>query len=242
MRATDQTKPRIGAIISICMLLLLASCSIPTNDTVEALPVEGQTDLVFGTTTSSTVPDVVEEGDPRVALYFVGANEQLERVTRIFPPGTKVSEALAALVQPLPEEVAQFDELTSRITEDMALVTASKDDVTGTQTIRVQSVADLRTTVETEPARARLIVSQIVCTVVGAREDITGVRLVDETDAPIEVNDDDGSLITGPARPSNFNDCQTGADILAEQIEAEEAEQEEEGEEGEEVETEEAAN
>ncbi len=208
-------------IALVVLGLVLSACSIPTDEAVQPLPTEGRQDLINGTTTSSIAPDIPEENVKDVRLYFVGSTDQLERVVRAFPSEVKVPDILAALVQgPTSDEV----NLTSRITSNLAPTSAGYDEETETQTIKVSSEANLRQTVEQEPAIARLIVSQIVCTVVNLRENISGVRLIDETDEPIEVNDDLGQLITGSARASHFNDCKTGQDILEEQIEFEQNE------------------
>lgn len=211
---------RLVLALSVCFTVLLSSCAVSTNEGVQALPTENREDLINGTTRTTTVPEPEEDETPvPVDLYFV-SNEQLERVTRDFAPGSRVGNVLDALVQgPLPEEVADIPTLNTRITEALGPSADGKADETGTQTIIVRSEADLRSTIEQEAGNARLIVSQIVCTVVNEIDRISGVRIVDETGEAIEVSSESGELISGPARASHFNDCKTGRDILDEQIE-----------------------
>jgi hypothetical protein len=224
----------VSPIVAVLLGLaaIAGACGIPVNDEVEVLAQGEHFELLNGTT-STTALEVAEPDDPEsfpVDLYFVLDN-RLEVVSRPFLTAPSGNELLAALESgPVQGEIDLFEgseELQSLLP---AGLTASFGPFEGaSQQIMVNPEAELRQRVEEQPEVARLIVSQIVCTVVSFLTDVEvsepeateiGVELFDGEER-IPLSDSASQPIGGPANVGNFDACITGTALRQEQVEAE---------------------
>lgn len=199
-------------------VLLAAACGVPVNDEVQVLARDGHEELLDGTTTT-TEPPPPSAGTPTktVMLYFLGADNKLEVVQRAFPSPVTGAEVLTALEQgPVPAEAEPFEELgilTTLLPDGLAGAFGERNEETGVQRVNVDPKADFRLL---DDVTRRLIVSQIVCTVLNLNQPgISGVEIFDGEEA-IPLNDNDAEPIQGPAELADFDDCKTGTEERAE--------------------------
>ena len=213
-----------AAVTTVVIGLLASACGIPVSGQVETIAPEGHEELLDGTTsTTEPVPEPEDTDVIGLQLYFIGPDDLLERVERPFAEPAIIDDLLVALEQgPTTEEAALFDELgilESRIPDGLAASSGPKDDDLQIQQINVDPAGELRVRLQDDPAAARLIVSQLVCTVLGLPLEISGVQIFDGGEGPLQLSDNDAEPITGPATLDDFDGCRTGEDVRLELLE-----------------------
>lgn len=212
--------------VMLAALALAAGCGVPTDDGVQVLAKEDHTELLEGTTSTTTapVPSDDDENVLRVGLYFTGPDDKLERIIRPFPEGTTRDQVLEALEEgPFAEEIeaAGFETLQTQLPAGLSASFGVQEGES--QTVKVDPEAQLRSILQEQPDRGRLIVTQIVCTALGLDlGEATGIEISDGGEDPIALTDINSVPLQRPANRADFNDCQTGEQ---ERLEAEEAEQ-----------------
>ncbi len=212
--------------MAVCCSTVALSCGIPVSGEVEVLAQEEHLELLDGTT-STTVP-VADPGAPDstpVKLFFVGADSKLEFVVRDFTDDAKRNDVLNALESgPTVQEIEQFEGpviLQTFVPLGLSARFDQLDEETGAQRIVVDPEAGLRQDVEEQAADGRLIVSQIVCTVLELElPGVEGVEIYDGEEA-IPLSDNAAQPIVGPAVAEDFGGCVTGAEERQAQLEAE---------------------
>ncbi len=214
-----------GAVL-LCCSTIATSCGIPVSGEVEVLAQGDHLELLDGTT--STTMQVADPGAPDstpVNLFFVGADNKLEFVVRDFANNATQNDVLNALEGgPAAEEIEQFEGPAILQTFVPAGLAARFDELdleAGAQRIVVDPEAGLRQQVEEAAADGRLIVSQIVCTVLDLElEGVVGVEIYDGEEA-IPLSDNAAQPIIGPAVADDFGGCVTGAEERQAQLDAE---------------------
>lgn len=212
-------------------LLALASvvasgCGLPVSDEVEYLAQEDHLELLDGTT--STTAPVAEPGEPgniSVELFFIGQDDQLESVIRDLPDEAQRNDVLRALeIGPTQDEIDRFegtDPLQSLVPAGLSAQFGTLDEDRGAQPIIVDPTAELRQRLEENPDTNRLIVSQIVCTVLRLNlAGVSGVEIYDGEE-PIALSNNAAQLIIGPAQLEDFDNCITGTEERERLAEAE---------------------
>lgn len=227
-----QHRRRAGSLL-VAAAAALAACGIPPTDDVEILDASEYQDLLEGTTSTVQVVADPEEEDPfGVRLFWIGPDNRLESVVRDLPQDPPlINEVLAVLElgpQPVDQEAfGDLGPLQTLLPPDLMPRVISQPDATK-HVIQVNPEAELRSLSANDPERFRLIVTQIVCTVMPISKDpITGIEFVDAEPEPISLTDFAGQTITGPANEGDFDDCRTGADERAEAEERQEQADEE---------------
>lgn len=206
------------AVVATVLSLLAAACGIPTEETVEALPQTGHEELLDGTTsTTEEPPELVNEDVKIVSLYFIGIDSKLEVVERPLARPVTGSALLGVLeAGPTTEERNAFAEvgiLTTLLPSGLNGQFTESNPETGVQPVLVDPAAELRLL---DDDTRRIIVSQIVCTVLLLRQPgIFGVEIFDGEE-PIPLTDNNAEPIEGPAELEDFNGCQTGTEERAE--------------------------
>lgn len=222
----SQPVSRIVFTLVVGVSMIVSACGIPVNDEVEFLAQDDHLELLNGTT--STTAAVAEPDDPEsfpTELFFVQDNK-LEKVTRAFLTAPTGNDLLVALeAGPNQDEIDAFaegpDDLQTLLPAGLGATFGELDRETGAQQILVNPEALLRQLVEEQPEGARLIVSQIVCTVLTLGFDsVAGVEIFDG-DERIPLSDNAAELIDGPAQIENFDNCITGTELRQEQLDAE---------------------
>ena len=204
-------------IACLCVALLAVACGVPVSDQVELISAEGHEELLNGTTTTTEpIPEAADPETTPLDLFFIGADNKLERVTRPFT-SPKIVDVLAALENPpLPSELELFEDigvLESRVPEGLSAIGGGKDIERGIQRIDVNPEVGLRVQLQEEPASARLPIAQLVCTILNLPlPDISGVEIFDGEEEPLQLSDTDAEPITGPATLEDFDGCKTGAE------------------------------
>lgn len=215
----------VGVLVGVSVLV--AACSIPTDE--EARAVEDVPEDLFVTTTA--VPETVvdeEESEFSMPLFFYNDEDGLVRVDRPRDEAPTVQGILDALASaPTEEELETTPGIATRFLPDMQPVAALDSD-SGLLTVMVQ-VPQLREFVETLPEEVQRIYTQIVCSMDALTPLIEAVQ-INDTEGPIRVQDDDGTARDGPIRPADVNDCKTAAELAAEAAAEAEAEAEGDGE------------
>ena len=218
-----------GLLLAMAVAVLGAACGIPTDDEPEVIAAAGHEDLLFGTTTTSTPsPD---DDIVNISLFFIGANGELESVSRPYEANPQVRTILVDL-ESAPREVEQEPFVDIGLLETAVppglQATLLAEPQGSVRVLQVGSEVDFRQFLEAEPPRARLAVSQLVCTFLnlGGFDEVDGVEIHDQG-GMLDLTDSEGQVITGPATEADFNDCRTGTE------EREAAEAEAEGEEAE---------
>lgn len=216
-------------IVVLLMTLVMAACGLPVDGEADALDTDDYGDLIEGTDNEDE--QVLDAEDTRtIDLFFVTPESRLIRVEREVANAT-VNQALTALTNgPLAEEIELYGPMETALTSDLALQGRPRDE--GTQILSVDVAEDLDELAQSRPDRARLLVSQTVCTITNMAFDppFTGIRFFDPQGEVLGLLDSNSQSIEGPARPADFNDCMTAEDLAAE------AEETDEGEEGTEAE------
>ncbi len=210
---------------TMVLVVLAASCGLPVSDEVDFLAQDEHLELLDGTT--STTAPVAEPGEPgsiSVELFFVG-QDKLESVVRDLPDEAQRNDVLRALENgPTQDEIAQFegpDPLQSFVPAGLSAQFGTLDEDRGAQRIIVDPVAELRQRLEENPDDNRLIVSQIVCTVLNLNlPGVSGVEIYDGEE-PIALSNNAAQLIIGPAQLEDFDNCITGTQELEQLAEAE---------------------
>lgn len=198
--------------------LAATACGLPVNDEVEVLARDGHEELLDGTTTTIEAPPASEGAQMKIVmLYFIGADNKLEVVERAFTLPLTGPDVMTALAEgPTPLEAEPFAELgivQTLIPEGLNADLGDRNEETGVQRVDVDPIAELRLQ---DDDNRRLVVSQIVCTVLSLNQpDIFGVEIYDGEEA-IPLTDNDAQPIQGPAGIDDFDDCRTGADDRAE--------------------------
>lgn len=208
----------LTAAVVIALALLAAACGIPTEETVEVLPQTGHEELLQGTTSTTEPPPELLDAQFRiVSLYYIGIDSKLEVVERPMARPITGSELLGALeTGPAPDEMVAYEELgilTTLLPTGLNGQFTERNEETGVQPVVVDSAAELRLL---DDENRRIIVSQIVCTVLALNQpDIFGVEISDG-EGPIPLTDNNAEPIQGPAELEDFNECRTGTDERAE--------------------------
>ena len=215
-----RSKRRTFTALFTATSLAASACGIPVDETqVETLDASGHPELLEGTTSTTLLANPEDEENLDVRLFFIGPDNQLESVIRPVADGTKINAVLGALEQgPLEEEKELFaGDLTTALPSGLSPVLGTRQD--GNQPVIVNPEAGLREQIGEEGGR--LIVTQIVCTVLdaGKKRGIDSIEIFDGEDEPISLTDSTSQPIVGPATEANFDDCQTGAEL---ELEAEE--------------------
>ena len=220
--------PRLAGLAGLAVMALAviaASCGIPVSSEVDVLAQDEHIELLEGTTsTTAAVPDPDDPSSTPVVLFFAQDNK-LESVTREFQVDAERNDVLIALENgPTQAELEQFEGqgvLQTFVPAGLNARFGAFDEALGTQQILVDPAAELRQRVEEQADPGRLIVSQIVCTVL--QLNLTGVEGVEIYDGEerIPLTDSAAQPIVGPAMLSDFNDCITGSEERQEQLEAE---------------------
>lgn len=219
------SRPTVAGVVA-CLVMIAAACGFPVSDQVEYLAQDDYRELLDGTTsTIAPVAEPGESGSTPVSLYFVGPNNKLESVIRDFPVESTRNDVLSALEGgPLPSEIEQFEGpgiLQTFVPGGLSAQFGALDDEFGAQRIIVDPAGELRQRVEEQVGDGRLIVSQIVCTVLRLNlAGVTGVEIYDGEEA-IPLSDNAAQPIIGPAQLEDFDDCVTGTQELQNQLETE---------------------
>ncbi len=208
--------------LSMLMAVALTACGLPVDGQADALDTDEHRDLIEGTDTEDEEVLVRPDEDARtIDLFFVTPENRLIRVRREVANAT-VNEALTALTNgPLAEEIEEFGPMESALTSDLAPEGRPREE--GSQVLSVDVAEDLDELAQSRPDRARLLVSQIVCTITDMAFDppFTGIRFFDPQGEVLGLLDSNSQSIEGPAEPADFNDCKTAEDLAAEASEAE---------------------
>ncbi len=240
-RPRPPVRASTGAVLLGAAAFLVAACGIPVGEP-EALSTEGREDLLFGTSTTTTTSPVDEvDGDlVTQSLYFISSDDKLEVVERAYLENPEINDVLQELEEaPRPEDqeaFAEFD-LTLRSVVPVGLDATlleltEEDEARGVRVLRVSPEGELREELLANPPRARLIVSQLVCTFFGlVSVDTIGVVIEDDT-GRLQPTDLDSQPIEGPVVREDFGDCRTGTDerdAIVEEAEEGEAGEEADG-------------
>jgi hypothetical protein len=217
--------PALRALLAVfCGALLAAGCGIPVSDQVEVISPEGHEELLFGTTTTTEpVPEAADPETTPLDLFFIGPDNKLERVTRPFT-SPKIIDVLSALENPpLPTELELFEDLgvlESRVPEGLSATGGGQNLELGIQRIDVNPEVGLRERLQENPEPARLIVAQLVCTILNLPlPDVSGVEIFDGQEEALQLSDTDAEPITGPATLVDFDGCKTGTEERLELLE-----------------------
>lgn len=216
MSASSHLRHFVSALV---LATVVAGCGIRVDDQVNLLSQDDHTELLIGTTsTTAPVADPADPGTTSVALFFIGGpDDKLERVERDFASPTTPNDVLAALeLGPEQDEIDQFEEiglLRTFIPAGLSATLGSKNEDFGVQQILVQPEGNLRLILEDQPPPGRLIVKQIVCTVLNLNLDnVSGVEIFDEGEEAIPLTDNDSEPIIGAATTNDFDNCITGTE------------------------------
>lgn len=218
--------PAIVAASVLAVGLAATGCAISVDERPQALEQDGWEEVLAGTSpTGSTLPaDAPEDETVTIRLFFIGLDNKPESVSRAFPPDPGVNDILAGLADgPTDEEQAAFaDQLQTRIPTPLNPRFGERDADGETVSIVVDPEADFRNLVEQEPEQARLVATQIVCTVLNLNleEDVSGL-IIEDDQGPIPVLDANGTRLDGAARLDDYNGCITGAEERLAEAEAE---------------------
>ena len=209
-------------VLSLAVAVMATSCGLPVDGQANALEADQYRDLIEGAETEDEEVLVNPDEDTRtIDLYFVTPENRLIRVRREVANAT-VNQALTALTNgPLAEEIEEFGPMESALTSDLAPEGRPREE--GSQVLSVDVAEDLDELAQSRPDRARLLVSQIVCTITDMAFDppFTGIRFFDPQGEVLGLLDSNSQSIEGPAEPADFNDCKTAEDLEAEASEAE---------------------
>lgn len=220
---TRSTAPRT-LLAALCAALLAVACGLPVSEQIEVVSPEGHEELLFGTTTTTEpVPEAADPETTPLDLFFIGPDNKLERVTRPFT-SPKIIDVLAALENPpLPTEVELFEDLgvlESRVPEGLSATGGGQNLELGIQRVDVNPEAGLRAQLQENPEPARLIVAQLVCTILNLPlPNVSGVEIFDGQEEALQLSDTDAEPITGPARLEDFDGCKTGTEERLELLE-----------------------
>lgn len=215
---------RRPAAVAAAVALAVAACGIPVGEP-EALSQEGWEDVLEGTTTTVSTVVVDDEDSVEIDLFFVG-EDRLERVTRIYQDSPQINDVLLELEEaPREDEQEAFpgDILLRTLVPvglNATLLTETPaDEARGIRVLTVNPEAGLRELLDTDPLRARLIVSQLVCTFLNLpSSDSVGVEIQDDLDT-LDLTDNDSQVIDGPATVDDFGSCRTGTEELEDLVE-----------------------
>ncbi len=197
------------AVVVLGLFYILAGCGI-ANQEAKPVPADKVGEGVIKSQSDKAI-QAAGEGEFNLRLYFVDQNNVLEMVPRNVAEEPTVQSALDALAEnPLKEELESFFFLDTKLMPGLS-PQATEIDENGNQVITVSSEpADLRQEARDNPERAKLIFSQISCTVDWFQQQdgspINGIIITDE-DGPINISNDNGELLEGAATPSDFNNC-----------------------------------
>lgn len=228
---TARLRPMISAVLmTMATLAMLVACAIPVDESPEALAVDQQRDLIFGTTTSTiaSTDTVVNR-----RLFYV-LDSGFQSVVREYGAQIGGDPLLSSLltdlaVQPSQEEVEQFADIGALQSLVPANLNASVSEREGEQTstlaiVTVDGEGGLRDALQAGEREAALAVGQIVCTVIENNTEIESVEIqAPSEDGQFErlrLFDRDLQIIEGPATAADFGDCQTVQDTLANQDES----------------------
>ncbi|MGI9596636.1 MAG: hypothetical protein ACR2QK_10775 [Acidimicrobiales bacterium] len=216
----------VATVIAATLSIVAAACGLPVNDEVDILAQDDHLELLQGTT--STTAPVAEPGEPgsvAVQLFFVGQDNKLESVIRELPDDAQRNDVLRALENgPTQDEIDLYegpDPLQTFVPAGLSAQFGNLDEDRGAQRIIVDPAAELRQRLDESPDPNRLIVSQIVCTVLKlGLAGVSGVEIYDG-DEPIDLSNNAAQLIIGPAQLEDFDNCMTGAEERDKLAEAE---------------------
>ncbi len=201
-------------VVVLVLAGLASACGIPVSGEVQYLAQDDRQELLQGTTSTTLPPATGGSTTIDIGLFFIGPDDKLERVIRQYPEAPKVNEVLADLeAGPLPAEIDQFEDLgtlQSLLPAGLSPVLGSRDEERGVQQVIVNPEAELRERLEEDLVTGRLIVSQIVCTILEVGlTNVTGVEIYDGEEA-IPLSDNAAQPIIGPAMLEDFDNCTTG--------------------------------
>lgn len=194
------------------LILLLAACGLEGEDQAQVIE-EVQYDLLE-TTTSTTSTTVAESPVFGVLFYWHSAGDsRLRVVPRAREERPSASQTLQQLViGPLEEDLETNPDLQTLLNETMEPVLTQVEG--STYQIQIQQLAEEALT--TEQA------AEFVCTATQFDE-IDAVTIVGIDDVPFFLSGAGAVAIAGPARASDFGDCQE--EPLPGEVEAAEGEE-----------------
>lgn len=223
LRFLIHLRARWAVAVIMGLAAVAGGCGLPESDQVEVLAQDDHRELLEGTTSTEVpVADPEDEEAPRVRLFFIGEDNKLESVIRSFREGSNKNDVLKALeAPPTAEEIAAYEGiLQTFLLDGLAPRFGEPNRETGSQPILVEDVG-LRQRVEDQTDTGRLIVRQIVCTVLSLNlDDVVGVEIYDGEE-PIPLTDNAAQPIIGPAELEDFDNCTTGTEEREAQLEAE---------------------
>ncbi|MGH1488244.1 MAG: hypothetical protein ACRBK7_02430 [Acidimicrobiales bacterium] len=215
-------RPSRSVLPLLVAATIVAGCSLPVSDQVETLPASEHRELLDGTTSTTVlVAEPGESSSPPVKLFFIGPDDKLEAVVRPLPEDSVNNDVLRALEQgPIETEIAQFETLQTFVPDGLAAQFGTVDKDRGSMPLIVDPGVELRRRVEEEPDQGRLIISQLVCTVLSLNlNDVLGVEIFDGGEEAIPLSDNAAQPIIGPAQAEDFDSCITGTEERQEQLE-----------------------
>jgi hypothetical protein len=208
--------------LAAVLLVALASCSIPLDESPQALDVDEQRDLIFGTTTS-TIPQTEELAPYRLFYALETGFQSVSREYAVQPNLSLLLDDLAT--QPTDEEVEAFAELGTLRSLVPASLNASVSEREGDEQsplaiVTVDGEGGLPELLQAGESGAALAVGQIVCTVIENNTEIESVEIqAPNEDGEFErlrLFDRDLQTIEGPATAADFDDCRTISEASAE--------------------------
>ncbi|MEL7156596.1 MAG: hypothetical protein AAFN30_08355 [Actinomycetota bacterium] len=216
------SRPRLRAwALALAGLLLLAACSVPTDERARAID-DAPAEVLEGTTT--TVEEISEdEVEFVVKLFFYNEQNQLLVVDRPSDEQPLLDDVLLSLVANTPEEQDQYPGINTRLLATpppLRVFELNTDE--GVLTV-LDEGNQYRGFETTNPERVQRVFSQVVCTMTEVRSDISAVRIIDgEGDIRVQ-STQDGAVIEGPVSREAVNECKTAEQLAAEAAEEAEA-------------------
>lgn len=208
-------------VVTVMGALLAGACALPVDGEANALDSGEYVELIEGSDSGAADVPAGDEETRSIDLFFVTPESRLIRVRREITNAT-VNQALAALTDPpLAEELDEYGPMETALTADLALSGLAREE--GSQVLSIEVAQDLDELVQSRPDRARLLVSQVVCTITNMAFEppYTGVRFFDPQGEVLGLLDSNSQSIEGAAEPADFNDCQTAEDLAQSEQEAE---------------------
>jgi hypothetical protein len=210
--------------LPVALVAIGAGCSLPVSGEVEVLAQDDHRELLNGTTSTTVL--VAEPDEPNstlVKLFFIGPDDKIEFIERSLPAGSVNNDVLNALENgPIDDEIAQFETLQTFIPLGLSAEFGPVDEERGSMQVIVDPAGELRERVDIEPESGRLAIKQLVCTVLNLNlGGVQGIEIYDGGEDPIPLSDDAAQPIIGPAQKEDFDNCTTGTEERAAQLEEE---------------------
>lgn len=214
--------PIVAVLLAMLFGIVGTGCGLPVSGEVEYLENDEHLELLNGTTSTTVlVAEPGEEDSTPVRLFFIGPDGKLEFVVRPLPAESVNNDVLTALESgPIEAEIAEFETLQTFIPAGLAAQFGTIDLERGSMPIIVDPEGGLRERLEGEPDEARLIISQLVCTVLSLNlGGVQGVEIYDGGEDALPLSDNAAQPIIGPAKREDFGNCVTGTDEREQQRE-----------------------